>query len=87
MKARGAESPAGFNHQVRIALKEVRETRGWLQLVLQSGLLDCSSLRSETQQVNEAPELIAILTASSTPQGHAHDTASSFCVSGSRSCS
>ena len=31
-EARGAESPADFVHKVRIALKEVRETRYWLRL-------------------------------------------------------
>jgi four helix bundle protein len=38
-EARGAESPADFVHKVTIALKEVRETRYWLRLVLQAGLL------------------------------------------------
>ena len=32
-EARGAESPADFVHKVRIALKEVRETRYWLRLI------------------------------------------------------
>ncbi|MFN2203551.1 MAG: four helix bundle protein [Caldilineaceae bacterium] len=61
-EARGAESPADFIHKVRIALKEVRETRYWLKLVLRAALLDCPD--SLTQLINEATELIAILTAS-----------------------
>jgi len=40
-EARGAASPADFVHQVRIALKEVRETRYWLKLILRAELLDC----------------------------------------------
>ena len=40
-EARGAESPSDFTHKVRIALKEVRETRYWLQLILKAELLDC----------------------------------------------
>ena len=31
-EARGAESPADFVHKVRVALKELRETRYWLRL-------------------------------------------------------
>jgi four helix bundle protein len=61
-EARGAESPADFVHKVRIALKEVRETRYWLKLVFRAELLD--SPDSLTRLINEATELIAILTAS-----------------------
>ena len=61
-EARGAESPADFIHKVRIALKEVRETRYWLRLVLQAKLLeDAHHLMA---LIAEADELIAILTAS-----------------------
>jgi len=61
-EARGAESPADFIHKVRIALKEVRETRYWLRLVLAAELLeDAHHLRA---LIEEAGELIAILTAS-----------------------
>lgn len=61
-EARGAESPADFIHKVRIALKEVRETRYWLRLVLQAELLeDAHHLMA---LIEEAGELIAILTAS-----------------------
>jgi four helix bundle protein len=61
-EARGAESPADFIHKVRIALKEVRETRYWLRLVLQAELLeDAPGLR---ELIEETGELIAILTAS-----------------------
>ncbi len=61
-EARGAESPADFVHKVRIALKEVRETRFWLQLCQRASLVgrhhELGSL------INECDELIAILTAS-----------------------
>ncbi len=61
-EARGAESPADFVHKVRIALKEVRETRYWLRLILRAKLVDRPhELRP---LVDECGELIAILTAS-----------------------
>jgi four helix bundle protein len=60
-EARGAESPADFIHKVRIALKEVRETRYWLRLVLQAELLEA---HQSVALIEEAGELIAILTAS-----------------------
>ena len=40
-EARGAESRSDFIHKVRIALKEVRETRYRLRLILRARLLDC----------------------------------------------
>ncbi len=61
-EARGAESPADFVHKVRIALKEVRETRYWLKLILRAGLLDRP--HPLPALIDEAGELIAILTAS-----------------------
>ena len=38
-EARGAESPADFVHKVRVALKELRETRYWLRLCLEANLV------------------------------------------------
>ena len=61
-EARGAESPADFVHKVRIALKEVRETRYWLRLILRAELLDRP--HALTALIDEAGELVAILTAS-----------------------
>ena len=61
-EAREAESPADFVHKVRIALKELRETRYWLQLCQTANLVgrhhELGSL------IQECDELIAILTAS-----------------------
>ncbi len=49
-------------HKVRIALKEVRETRYWLKLGLRAELT--AEPTSICPLVREAEELIAILTAS-----------------------
>ena len=56
-----AESRADFAHKVSIAAKELRESRYWLRLIDESGLL---GRRDLTQIVREAGELVAILTAS-----------------------
>jgi four helix bundle protein len=61
-EARGAESPADFVHKVRIALKEVRETRYWLKLVVRAGLVN--SPDAIAPLIDEADQLVAILTAS-----------------------
>lgn len=61
-EARGAESPADFVHKLRIALKEVRETRYWLKLVERAGLVEPSD--AVARLIQEAEQLIAILTAS-----------------------
>lgn len=61
-EARGAESPADFVHKVRIALKEVRETRYWLKLIVRAELIDPPHALHAL--IDEAGELVAILTAS-----------------------
>jgi four helix bundle protein len=64
-EARGAESPADFVHKVRIALKEVRETCYWLKLAVRAELMDSS--QGLAQLIDEAEQLVAILTASASP--------------------
>jgi len=57
-EARGADSRADFAHKLQIALKEAREARYWLCLVLEAGLvttIDVAGL------VDEATQLRAIL--------------------------
>ncbi len=56
-EACGAESRADFIHKMLIVLKELRETRYWLRLILAAGLLPearLAAIRAETD------ELIAI---------------------------
>ena len=59
-EARGAESRADFVHKIRLAAKEVRESRTWLNVIQRAKLLetDLSGL------LREATELAAILAAS-----------------------
>jgi four helix bundle protein len=59
-EARGAESRRDFVHKIRLAEKEVRESRYWLLVVERAGLVeaDLGAL------LREAGELAAILAAS-----------------------
>jgi four helix bundle protein len=60
-EARGAESRADFVHKIGIATKEVRESLYWLKLIDRSQL---APGRSVQKLIDEASQLVAILTAS-----------------------
>ena len=45
-EARGAESKKDFLHKLGISLKELRETRYWLKLIVQAELLPPNKLRA-----------------------------------------
>ncbi len=57
-EARGAESRADFIHKLGVVLKELKETRFWLKVILRSDVL--SPLRVEPL-LNECGELCAII--------------------------
>ena len=57
-EAHGTGSRADFTNKLQIALKEARETRYWLSVVLESGLAPEFSL---AELVDEANQLCAIL--------------------------
>ncbi|WP_182870894.1 four helix bundle protein [Stieleria mannarensis] len=57
-KACAAESRRDFIHKVRIALKELRETRCWIKLIMRSELLSEARM---SELANEADELCKIL--------------------------
>ncbi len=59
-EARGAESRADFVHKLGIANKEIREALYWLQLACDAGIAN----EEFGGLIQEADELIAILTAS-----------------------
>ena len=56
-EAQSAESRSDFIHKVKIALKELRETRVWLRICLKAGLLPPEGLGPLLAECNE---LIAI---------------------------
>ena len=60
-EARAAESRADFIHKLRVALKELNETRSWLDVIAEIGLFSRDKL---TALIAENQELCYILAAS-----------------------
>lgn len=60
-ESRSAQSNRDFLNKMEIALKEARETKYWLELLLESGLVSNNLF---TELLKEASEIIAILVAS-----------------------
>ncbi|MBN1626173.1 MAG: four helix bundle protein [Deltaproteobacteria bacterium] len=61
-EAQAAESPKDFVHKLRIALKELRESKRWLRLIRKVPLIDDSKLVGDL--LNETEELIKIFATS-----------------------
>ena len=58
-EAQSAESRADFIHKLKIALKELRETEVWLEIIIKTKLIQSSAELSALLQ--ETDELISIL--------------------------
>ena len=56
-EAQSAESRKDFIHQMKISLKELRETMVWLKIIARKRLGDCSEIPAA---ISECHELIAI---------------------------
>ncbi|MFO8015240.1 MAG: four helix bundle protein [Phycisphaerae bacterium] len=61
-EAQGGESRADFLHKLKVALKELRETRVWLLLIQRKGMVEAEG--AVQALVGECNELISILFAS-----------------------
>ena len=61
-EAQSAESRGDFVHKLKIALKELRETKVWLRILVKSGLVDQPSKLEPL--ILENDELIAIFVVS-----------------------
>jgi four helix bundle protein len=59
-EAQAGESRSDFIHKLGIAQKEARETRYWLQLVAESGIVKMNKLKP---LMEETEELVAVITA------------------------
>ena len=57
-EARGAESHADFAHKLGISLKELRETRYWLKIIIRTALISPGRMKDI---MREADELCRIL--------------------------
>jgi len=66
-EARGAESRADFVHKLGIVLKELKETRFWLRVILRASVLDSSRVEPILCECEELCAIMAksILTAKS----------------------
>jgi len=60
-----AESRGDFVHKLSIALKELRETRGWLPFIVKAGLLPPAKLRAANDESEQLCRILgqSILTA------------------------
>lgn len=68
-EAQSAESRADFIHKLKIALKELRETKIWIMVIMRVGLI--KPRESLDPLLQETDELISILfTSISTAQRH-----------------
>jgi four helix bundle protein len=61
-EAQGAESRADFIHKMRVCLKELRETRVWLLMIVRATLIKSSSKLDPL--IQETNELISIFVTS-----------------------
>ena len=61
-EALAAESRNDFIHKMKISLKELRETKVWLQMILKANLIK-SSIKID-QLIDESNQLISIFVAS-----------------------
>ena len=61
-EAQAAESRNDFIHKMKISLKELRETKVWLQMILKANLIK-SSIKID-QLIDESNQLISIFVAS-----------------------
>ena len=61
-EAQGAESRSDFIHKMRVCLKELRETKVWLKIIVKSKLLKSASRLDNL--IDENDQLISIFVAS-----------------------
>lgn len=52
-EAQSAESRADFIHKLKISLKELRETRIWLKIIIRAGMISESKLKGLIEETNE----------------------------------
>jgi four helix bundle protein len=60
-EADGAESTADFIHKMKIALKEAQETRFWLRIIRESGLMVEKELEGLVQECVELIKIINVI--------------------------
>jgi len=58
-EARGAESKADFSHKLQIVLKELRESRFWIRLIIRAGLIPKDQILPILSETDELIRIIA----------------------------
>ncbi|HLO84347.1 MAG TPA: four helix bundle protein [Nostocaceae cyanobacterium] len=58
-ESQSAQSTVDFIHKLEIALKEAKETRYWLKLLIATELIPESSLSAMLEEINELIKIIA----------------------------
>jgi four helix bundle protein len=58
-EARAAESRADFIHKLRIVLKELNETKSWLEQIVANGLFSCDKMAAIIAENQELCWIIA----------------------------
>jgi four helix bundle protein len=58
-EARGAESRADFVHKLNLALKELRESRAWLRLIIRAALLPAARLEILLDEATQLCNIVA----------------------------
>ena len=66
-EARAAESRADFVHKLSICLKELRESRSWIRLIVKTDLLSSSQIANLLDECTQLSKIVAqsIVTAKS----------------------
>ncbi len=67
-EADAGESKADFVHKAKIALKEARETRFWLQMIIESELLCDEEIRALRKESDELVRIIYTIIAKTMEQ-------------------
>ena len=70
-EAQSAESHADFVHKLKVCLKELRETRVWLKMILRAGM--AKSRNDAETALDECNQLIAIFVSSIRTSKKKHD--------------
>jgi len=61
-ESRSAQSDKDFLSKLEIALKEARETQYWLEILIESGMVDTSKFSSLLQEANEIGKILVATT-------------------------
>lgn len=59
-EAQSAESNADFIHKLQISLKECRETQYWIEILIESEMVEQTKFNSLLQEANEIGKILVV---------------------------